>query len=78
MRKRPTRHRLKLREEKRWKFFFCIFIIGYKVYIEYNIVLQNSNYGRYLYMGGTVNMEDIYIYMGGTVNMGGIYIWEEL
>ena len=57
---------LKLREEKRWKFFFfSIFIIGYKVYIEYNIVLQNSNYGRYLYMGGTVNME-------------GIYIWEEL
>ena len=45
--------------------FFSIFIIGYKVYIEYNIVLQNSNYGRYLYMGGTVNME-------------GIYIWEEL
>ena len=33
--------------------------------MEYNIVLQNSNYGRYLYMGGTVNME-------------GIYIWEEL
>ena len=45
--------------------FFSIFIIGYKVYIEYNIVLQNSNYGRYLYMGGTVNM-------------GVIYIWEEL
>ena len=45
--------------------FLFIFIIAYKVYIEYNTVLQSSNYGRYLYMGGTVNME-------------GIYIWEEL
>ena len=37
----------------------------YRIQYCTTTVLQNSNYGRYLYMGGTVNM-------------GGIYIWEEL
>ena len=35
----------------------------YRIQYCITVVLQNSNYGRYLYMGGTVNMEGKVLYM---------------